>query len=398
MSKCVPFFFASLFSLGQALGEMDPETSLQNALFDGYNRFRKPVLNRTNYVKFGVSIALHSIEHVNEKSQTFSSIVWLAYSWIDEYLRWNISEYNVKSLRIPAEKVWIPAVCNMNELEIDKKCISFNSVKYNEVFILPYGSVTLYDTVKSTIQCEINVERYPFDEQKCTYAFQPILSNTHKLEIEKKISLIDTSSLTTNGEWNLISLEREIKKIMYGRNNPIDTRLDFVLKIQRRPAMAILTSVIPIMVLSLMNIFCFILPVEAGEKIGMSMALFLTFAVFASILSDTMPSSSENISWFSIYVTTQVILSAMVVILETIVLRIYHGDPDPEKKDNVQQLHCNTVYKVMESDKTLTSPEGLLKPSTSRSKEKAMRVENIFMVCIVSLNIASFCVLCIEIL
>ncbi|XP_062613032.1 neuronal acetylcholine receptor subunit beta-2-like [Saccostrea cucullata] len=378
---------------------MDPETSLQNALFDGYNRFRKPVLNRTHYVPFGVSISLHSIEHVNEKSQTFSSIVWLAYNWRDEYLRWNISEYDVKGLRIPAQKVWIPAVCNLNELEIDKKCISFNSVKNNEVFILPYGAVILYDTVKSTIQCEINMEKYPFDEQKCTYAFQSLLSNIHEIKIDDKICSIDLSTLTANGEWNLISIEKEIKKIMYGRgNDSIDIRLDFVVKIQRRPTMAILTFVIPIVVLSTMNIFCFVLPIEAGEKIGMSMALFLTFAVFASILSDTMPSSSENISWFSIYVTTQVILSAMVVILETIVLRIYHGDPDPEKKENVQQLHCKTVYKVMESHKTLTSPGGRLKPTTSCSKDTAMRVEKVFMACIICVNIASVYVLSIDIL
>ncbi|XP_061185869.1 virulence metalloprotease-like [Saccostrea echinata] len=347
--RCAVFFLVSLFSVGQALGEMDPETSLQKALFNGYNRYRKPVRNRTVSVSFGVTIKLYSIEHVNEKTQTFSSIIWLAYVWKDEYLRWNISEYDIKSLRIPAVKVWVPSVCNLNELEIGKKCMTFESVKDNEVFISHEGVVRLYDTVRSSIQCEINVLKYPFDEQRCTYAFQSLLSDTHQTEIIDNYSFIHTSSLTNNGEWSLLSVEKEIKKTRYVSSNSTYSNINFVVKIRRRPILAILTSVIPIVALSAMNIFCFVLPVEAGEKIGMSMALFLTFAVFASILSDTMPSSSENISWFSVYVTTQVILSAIVVILETIVLRIYHRDPmSNENKDNTQQFYCTTVNNGVE--------------------------------------------------
>lgn len=64
--------------------------------------------------------------------------------------------------------------------------------------------------------------------------------------------------------------------------------------LRRRPLFLTLTLIFPIITLSFMNMFCFVLPIESGEKIGMSVALYLTFAVFGSILSDAMPKDSEK--------------------------------------------------------------------------------------------------------
>ena len=87
--------------------------------------------------------------------------------------------------------------------------------------------------------------------------------------------------------------------------------IEMVIILQRRPLFTILTVVLPMIILSVMNTFCYLLPIESGEKIGMSVAIFLTFAVFGSVLSDTMPKNSENICRFTVYVhvTTQIFLS-----------------------------------------------------------------------------------------
>lgn len=106
---------------------------------------------------------------------------------------------------------------------------------------------------------------------------------------------------------------------------------------------------------------------------GMSVALFLTFAVFGSILSDAMPKDSENISIFIVYVFVQIFLSGLSVVLETIVLRIYHAELGPlsrlfqlkenknavspsvdhiEKKSKNLKNECNLDLKLDEQSQT----------------------------------------------
>lgn len=130
-------------------------------------------------------------------------------------------------------------------------------------------------------------------------------------------SIFQTEYFAENEEWDLESSSTKM-----GNNNIIF--MSVVLR--RKPLFPTLSLVVPIIALSIMNVFCSVLPIESGEKVGMSMALFLTFAVFGSILSDEMPKNSRNISWFMVYVTIQIIVSGLNVVIEAIVLRLYHAE------------------------------------------------------------------------
>ncbi|XP_048753950.2 neuronal acetylcholine receptor subunit alpha-7-like [Ostrea edulis] len=400
MSLCmslIHLLFLLPFSNGQNIGDVDTETALQNMLFKGYNRYRKPVLNITTNVPFGMVISLYSIEKVDEKSQTFSSVIWLMYSWTDEYLRWNISEYGTEYLRVPAEMIWVPSICGINELA-EKMCMTYESVKENEAFIHYTGFVSLYKSVKSTIQCKINLQKYPFDEQRCTFEFMSLISAMHQLEINDNFTLADTSRAVYNGEWSLVSAEKNIRTLPTTADQSPNYFLEFTIKIRRRPTMAIFTVMFPIITLSTMNIFCFVLPIAAGEKIGMSVAIFLTFAVYATLLSENMPTSAENLSWFSIYVTTQVILSAITVVLQSILLRVYHQDPQTdqyEREVDAFQHRLETVMEGVEKRSPFVGSEQptTIKTRTCSNRDIALRVENVFLVCTISINIVSICLL-----
>jgi hypothetical protein len=383
------------FSKGQNFEDVDKETALQNMIFKGYNRYRKPVLNTTSNVPFGMILSLFSIEKVDEKSQTFSSVLWLNYNWMDEYLRWNTSEYEIEYLRVPAEKVWVPSICSLNELA-GRMCMTYESVKQNEVFIQYTGIVSLHATVKSTIQCKINLQKYPFDEQRCTFEFMSLISAMHQLEMKEMFSFIDTRHILYNGEWSLVSSEKNIRSVQDKTGKSLDYFLEFTINIRRRPTTAILTVVLPIIVLSVMNVFCFILPVAAGEKIGMSMAIFLTFAVYATLLSESMPSSADNISWFSIYVSIQVILSAISIILQSVLLRVYHRDPQTGQCEEEVDLPGHSLKTVMEKiaeQNCVDVSKGPTKVKTHGSKDIALKLETVFLVCFICINIVSICIL-----
>jgi hypothetical protein len=159
--------------------------------------------------------------------------------------------------------------------------------------------------------------------------------------------------------------------------------------------MAVLTVMLPIIILSVINVFCFILPVAAGENVGMSMSIFLTFAVYATLLNDTMPTSAENISWFSIYVTTQVILSATTTILQSILLRVYHKHEQSDQ--NVREIdtsvYLNEKVDGVKNNNVLVESEDLATSKIRSKRNIALRMENVFIVCIIGINIVSLCLL-----
>ncbi|XP_048753906.2 neuronal acetylcholine receptor subunit alpha-7-like [Ostrea edulis] len=351
----------------------------------------------TTSVPFGILLALISIEEVDEKSQTFSSVILLLYKWKDEYLRWNTSEYETRHLRVPAKNIWVPSICTANELA-GKMCMTYESEKENEAFIHYTGLVTLYHTTKSTIQCKINLQKYPFDEQKCTFEFKSLFAAIHQLEMNEEYSLVEASYGTYNGEWSLVSTEKKIRSRQDKDNQSLGYQLDFTIKIRRRPTMGILTVMFPIITLSIMNVFCFVLPIAEGEKVGMSMAIFLTFAVYATLLSENMPSSADNISWFSIYVTTQVILSALTIILQSIVLRIYHQCPQCERKVDTLGYRLKTTTEGTRKHDPVVGSEELTTIKTRNNEDIALRMENVFMVCTICINFVSICLLFVNIL
>ncbi|XP_048755547.2 neuronal acetylcholine receptor subunit beta-4-like [Ostrea edulis] len=242
MSHCtciISLLVILTLSNGQKFGDVDRETALQNMFFKRYNRYSKPVLNITTSVPFGMELVLFGIEKVDEKSQTFSSVILLFYNWRDEYLCWNTSEYETRYLRVPAKQIWVPSICTANELA-GKRCMTYESVKENEALIHYTGLVTLYHPTKSTIQCKINLRKYPFDEQECTFEFKSVFASIYQLEMNEDYSLVDTSYGTYSGEWSMVSTEKKIQSRQDENNQSLDYALDFTIKIRRRPTIAIL--------------------------------------------------------------------------------------------------------------------------------------------------------------
>lgn len=322
-------------SLGHKNETMDTETVLQDTLFHAYNRYRKPVKIYDRKVQVGLGLHILSLPKLDIRSQTLHTAIWLRVDWTDEYLRWNSGDFSgINFLRLPADKVWIPAVCNMHEIS-GRRCLTYSSVENtnSEVEIESNGHVSLSEAMESIILCSFNVQKFPFDIQICTFTFFASTKQSHSLELMHNQSSFDSRYFIGNEEWGLISTN--VQKNAW--------KLEMKIELRRRPLFLTLTLVFPIITLSFMNVFCFVLPIESGEKMGMSVAVFLTFAVFGSILSDSMPKDSENISLFIVYVTVQIFLSGLSVVLETIVLRIYHAELGPFSRFFEFEQNKNTV-------------------------------------------------------
>jgi len=96
--------------------------------------------------------------------------------------------------------------------------------------------------------------------------------------------------------------------------------MEYTLK--RKPSYYIFNIIIPVVVLGLLDVFAFVLPVSSGERDGFTITVFLTFAIFLTIINSALPVNSENVCLLSVYLMAMTILSVLVVIVSLFQIRL----------------------------------------------------------------------------
>lgn len=237
---------------------IDTESILQEKLFKNYNRYRKPVKVSSNRIFVNLTLHILSLPKLDIKTQTLHASNWLTYSWIDEYLTWNSTVFSdIDYVRLSADRVWIPNVCNLQEIS-GRRCLTYDSVKdsRSEVVIHSSGRVYLAETIDSIVLCNFNVLHFPFDIQTCIFSFISSSGRFQNTYLAVNESSYKSHFYIGNEEWDLISTNVQATY----------KTLDMKIVLKRRPLFIVLTVVLPIVALSIMNAFCFLLPIESGEK------------------------------------------------------------------------------------------------------------------------------------
>ena len=86
-----------------------------------------------------------------------------------------------------------------------------------------------------------------------------------------------------------------------------------------------LSIVLPILLLSILNLLVFIVP---GDKSSYSVTVFLAFSIFLTIVEATMPNNSTSVAVFSIYVILMTAQSTIITIIAVLVERGLTFDED----------------------------------------------------------------------
>jgi hypothetical protein len=338
------------------------EKVLLDDLFSGYDSQLKPVKNYTDDALVGVQLIPFLITGLDEKLQTFSTSLWVGYYWRDENLIWNPSNYSgIKGLRVNIEKIWIPGICIVNELT-DQKCLNFD--EKGMAFIMHNGFVFYNKPLESTIQCRLDISAYPFDEQVCTYIFYPYSNIAHVFRYAENDTYFLLRYFQSNEEWEIMSTNKSFSIDDFTPEWPVRVA-HLSIALRRRPYYVIINVFVPIFILSILNLMTFLLPVDSGEKMGTTLAIFLTFAVFVTLISDSLPKSSENLSYFGNYVAGQLIISGMTIVMEAIVIKVY-------LKENVPPAETKN------SDLSATHPE-CKQYDPDRWKRFAVKLERYFL-------------------
>ncbi|KAF7647235.1 hypothetical protein LDENG_00175400 [Lucifuga dentata] len=316
----------SLCSLCVVGGTSEQEKALMMQLFSDYKPKVRPARSPGDRVVVRVGMILSSFVGLNMKNEEMSTVVVMNLEWTDYRLSWTPKEHDgIEVLRIPSGKVWLPDIVLINNNDgVSQVALNVHIQAYSN------GRVTWTPPALYCSSCGVKVTYFPFDWQNCTMQFRSYTYDSTEIDLQyaldsrgneiREIQLDE--AFTETGEWYI--RHKPSRKNM---NDDLYEDMTFYLIIERKPLYYVINIIVPCILITIIAIFNFYLPPDAGEKMGLSINILLTLTVFLLLLADKIPETSLGVPIIVNYIMFTMILVTFSVILSVVVLNLHHRSP-----------------------------------------------------------------------
>lgn len=282
-----------------------------------------PNLDQSQPLNVSVKFALVNIVNFDETQEKIVIIGSARMTWTDSGISWNPATYgNKQSIPISSKNIWTPSLTLINaidSLEPIDKGIDFNvNIFYN-------GEVSLSSGGVLAAKCTVDISKFPFDSQTCKFQF--CVWNTIASDVMLYTDTSEPFSLdfyTENSDWSLQSYSA--KTHVWNHFSVYD--ITFTIK--RRPLYYSIIVICPTMLFVALNPLVFLLPMESGERIGFSMTVLLSYAIFLTLVTDAIPASSNPMSIILIVMMITIAISSIIVVMNIINTTLYHRENNPK--------------------------------------------------------------------
>lgn len=289
---------------------------LMRHLFEDMRYFRNaPSKNSATHIH--IETKVDSVDNVDEKEQTVTIELRQHYSWIDERLQWNETEFGgLTHFGCPQDKLWLPDLNVLNSKAGSAPISGFGLLRVESS-----GMVTWTLSTKEPTLCTIDVTLYPFDSQTCYLVIGTIIYDISVQDLVEYLPFVSNSSIPVEA-WSLESGRSEIKTKKY--RGGTYRLIKYTFHIRRERAYYLVSVVLPAIFLSAALPVPFSLPVEGGERMGVSVSALTTLSVYFSVVSDDVPRTSRETPIFAIYLNILLAIASLCVLCSMAVIRI-HG-------------------------------------------------------------------------
>ncbi|XP_048759708.1 neuronal acetylcholine receptor subunit alpha-3-like [Ostrea edulis] len=297
------------------------ESGLRSELFTGYSVLQRP----TKRVEVYVELTLLTVNDLNIKDQTLSISGQLSLSWYDPRLSWHSSQNrsqdysNIMFLFSNEIYVWKPCVFIENSVD-DLSVISDPNtpMRLNILGFVKWSPAGIYK-----VNCESDITYYPLDYQTCYVKFTTSSYTLWEIKLKMSQNSVNLDFYAENGEWELLSATGEVSNDK-SRGGQSFSSLTYRITMRRRPLFHVLNTMFPVALMAILIPLTFKLHVDSGEKIGYSLTVLLAYAVYLSVISENIPSTSVSVCYMSIYLATVLGAGTIAVLFVIIVINVYH--------------------------------------------------------------------------
>ncbi|OWF53672.1 acetylcholine receptor subunit alpha-like [Mizuhopecten yessoensis] len=311
-------FFLLVFIVGQPVlgskGTMDDWIRLTDTLFANYTNEVRPAYNFNETVVVNSWMFLLSILDFDEVAGVITLSAGMGITWTDYRLKWNPADYNgLEDILINSSRVWKPKlymITSADDLE------QFGHAEF-DVRLDYNGTCSVFPGKLLKSSCSVDMTRFPVDSQLCEMLVLLWGLNPTEVELTSAAQEISLEYFTPNGEWKID--KTSVYKYM-GFGSPSQTTA-FTIHMTRRSMYFIISMTIPVFLLCFLNPFVFLLPSSSGERISYTITMFLSLAVYMTLIGDNLPKVSENMAGMSYFLLMALIYSSLLILLTIFTLR-----------------------------------------------------------------------------
>ncbi|XP_048186479.1 neuronal acetylcholine receptor subunit beta-3 [Perognathus longimembris pacificus] len=294
------------------------EDALLRHLFQGYQKWVRPVLNSNDTIKVHFGLKISQLVDVDEKNQLMTTNVWLKQEWTDHKLRWNPDEYGgIHSIKVPSESLWLPDIVLFENADG-----RFEGSLMTKVIVKSNGSVTWTPPASYKSSCTMDVTFFPFDQQNCSMKFGSWTYDGTMVDLILINENVDRKDFFDNGEWEILNAKGMRGNRREGLYSYPFITYSFVLR--RLPLFYTLFLIIPCLGLSFLTVLVFYLPSDEGEKLSLSTSVLVSLTVFLLVIEEIIPSSSKVIPLIGEYLLFIMIFVTLSIIVTVFVINVHH--------------------------------------------------------------------------
>ncbi|XP_068931488.1 neuronal acetylcholine receptor subunit beta-3 [Petaurus breviceps papuanus] len=296
----------------------ETEDALLRNLFQGYQKWVRPVLNANDTIKVYFGLKISQLVDVDEKNQLMTTNVWLKQEWIDHKLRWNPEEYGgISSIKVPSESLWLPDIVLFENADG-----RFEGSLMTKVIVRHNGTIVWTPPSSYKSSCTMDVTFFPFDRQNCSMKFGSWTYDGTMVDLVLIDENVDRNDFFDNGEWEILYAKGMKGNRREGLYSYPYITYSFVLR--RLPLFYTLFLIIPCLGLSFLTVLVFYLPSDEGEKLSLSTSVLVSLTVFLLVIEEIIPSSSKVIPLIGEYLLFIMIFVTLSIIVTVFVINVHH--------------------------------------------------------------------------
>ncbi len=325
----------NILSDGEINATLSEEKRLLRFLIKRYQLVGKsgpPVINSSEpvTVKFGLGLIKLDLD---EKTKMLVTSMWTRYIWRDMYMVWNPEEFNgIRSVRIESQHVWLPDVVLYNDVG------THVLLRDAQMIVSSDGVINWYPQQTFRSSCNMNMQDFPFDQQKCSLLFGSWTYAVSQLDIAMAFEGgLDISTFQSDNkdvcEWNIVKHSGE-RKELGGNGNDKFAVFTIELHLQRKVTFTTYILTMPCVFLASLTLAVFWLPANGTDRTGLSMGLFGSFLLLLLILVETAPPTSSSMPKLGLYYCFNMILVIISILLSSLVVNVHQAGEDERRVPN----------------------------------------------------------------
>lgn len=276
------------------------EQSLQTHLLTNYNYNVRPVSDVSKPIELKIGMAVLSINQMNQLDGEVAMDVWLRYTWKDEFLTWNETEYPLDFTTFPTfpefeSKIWVPDIMIYRSV-----ALPMAELEYTKAMVYSDGTVSWSrpGTIKASHR--FNLQDYPFDAQTINLELGSWAYDDSKMTLES--NGVDTTAYTENLEWNLKDAEATIISKVYGCCPDPFSSISFAFTMKRFQKFYGMNLIMPALSICVMGLLGMEVPWDSGERASIMATAVLTLTIYIGLLIEYLP-FTDDVPWMARFMT-----------------------------------------------------------------------------------------------